>query len=71
MAKMIPREGRMYSRLVTSDCEPADEYPDNLKPDMTGAEMSALLDRIPGAWESVEIGRRQADAGETIPLEEL
>lgn len=61
----------MYSRSVTSDGEPTEQVPDNLMSGMTGAEMSALLDRIRGAWESVEIGRRQADAGETIQLEDL
>jgi hypothetical protein len=35
------------------------------------AEMSALLDSIPGAWEDVERGRRQAESGDTIPLEDL
>jgi hypothetical protein len=30
-----------------------------------------LLDRIPGAYERAELGRRQALAGETVPLDEL
>lgn len=30
-----------------------------------------LLDGIPGAHERARLGRAQADAGETIPLEQL
>jgi adenylate kinase family enzyme len=30
-----------------------------------------LLDGLPGAYERAELGRRQADAGETVSLEQL
>jgi hypothetical protein len=30
-----------------------------------------VLDRIPGAYERAELGRRQAETGETTPLDEL
>ncbi len=30
-----------------------------------------VLDRIPGAYERAELGRRQAQAGETTSLDEL
>jgi hypothetical protein len=30
-----------------------------------------LLDGLPGAYERAELGRRQADAGETVSLEDL
>jgi hypothetical protein len=30
-----------------------------------------LLDAIPGAWERIEHGRRDAEAGRTIPLDAL
>jgi len=35
------------------------------------AELTLLLDAIPGAWEQAELGRIQAAAGQTIPLHEL
>jgi hypothetical protein len=35
------------------------------------ASVVELLDAIPGAWDRIEAGRRQADAGETIPLDAL
>lgn len=30
-----------------------------------------ILDRIPGAYERAEDGRAEAEAGESIPLEDL
>jgi len=30
-----------------------------------------ILDGIPGAWDRLEEGHRQAQAGDTVPLDEL
>jgi hypothetical protein len=35
------------------------------------ADVTALLDRIPGSWERMQLGREQAARGETIGLDEL
>jgi hypothetical protein len=48
--------------------EPPDEAGDA---DLGGAEMAALIDRLPGAWERIEAGVQQARRGETIPLDDL
>lgn len=42
---------------------------DESEPD--AANIVALLDGIPGAWEDAQEGWRQAQAGETIPLSDL
>lgn len=34
-------------------------------------EVAAVLDRIPGAWERMQLGRKQAARGETVGLDEL
>ena len=34
-------------------------------------DVAALLDGIPGAHERARLGRAQAEAGETIPLDQL
>jgi predicted transcriptional regulator len=39
--------------------------------DLDARHVVEVLDGIPGAWERVEEGLRQARAGETIPLDEL
>jgi hypothetical protein len=35
------------------------------------ADLASVLDRIPGSWERMQLGREQADRGETIGLDEL
>ena len=35
------------------------------------ADMAPMLDRIPGAWERMQLGREQAGRGETVGLDEL
>lgn len=42
---------------------------DEVDPD--AARITEILDGIPGAWERLEEGHRQAQAGETVPLGEL
>jgi len=35
------------------------------------SEVAELLDGIPGSYERAQLGLGQAEAGETIPLDEL
>jgi hypothetical protein len=35
------------------------------------ADVVAVLDRVPGAWERMQLGREQAARGETVGLDEL
>jgi hypothetical protein len=42
---------------------------DHLDPELTDA--ATLLDGIDGAWERAQLGAGQADAGDTISLDEL
>jgi hypothetical protein len=37
----------------------------------TPADMASVLDRVPGSWERLQLGREQARRGETIGLDEL
>jgi hypothetical protein len=34
-------------------------------------EITSVLDRIPGSWERMQLGREQARGGETVGLDEL
>ncbi|MGB2695702.1 MAG: hypothetical protein WBD55_11035 [Dehalococcoidia bacterium] len=34
-------------------------------------DVVSVLDRIPGAWERMQLGREQAGRGETVGLDEL
>jgi len=34
-------------------------------------EITSTLDRVPGAWERMQLGRDQAARGETVGLDEL
>lgn len=34
-------------------------------------DMASVLDRVPGSWERMQLGREQARRGETIGLDEL
>jgi hypothetical protein len=42
---------------------------DEIDPD--AARITEILDGIPGAWDRLEEGHRQAQAGDTVPLDEL
>ena len=34
-------------------------------------EIASALDRVPGAWKRMQLGREQAGRGETVGLDEL
>jgi len=55
-------EGTLARSLLASAIEDADPDPGNVV---------ALLDGIEGAHARAQLGRRQADAGDTIPLDDL
>lgn len=60
--RMHVNEGTLARSLLTTALDEAD-------PD--AANLVALLDGIPGAWEDAQEGWRQAQSGETIPLDQL
>jgi hypothetical protein len=61
-ARVHVAEGTLARSLLASAIDEADPDPANLV---------ALLDRIPGAFERAQAGLRQADEGITIPLVDL
>ncbi len=60
-ARAHVREGTLASSLLSQAIEEAD-------PD--AANILALIDRIPGAWERIEAGVADARAGRTVPFGE-
>lgn len=56
------QEGTLARSLLSRALDEADIDP---------RTMTQLLESIPGAVESIGIGMAQAEAGETIPLDEL
>ena len=56
------QEGTLARSLLSDAIDAAD--PDS-------RNIVELLDSIDGAWDRIDRGLRQAEAGETIPLEEL
>jgi predicted transcriptional regulator len=54
--------GTIARSLLSTALDEADADPRNV---------AALLDGIPGAHERARLGRTQAEAGETIPLDQL
>jgi len=56
------QEGTLARSLLASALDEADPDP---------RHVAELLDGIPGAHERAQLGRRQAKAGETVPLDEL
>lgn len=54
--------GTLARSLLSSALDAADPDP---------VSVTALLDAIPGAWDSAQAGRFDADAGRVIPLDEL
>jgi hypothetical protein len=55
-------EGTLARSLLSSALDEADPDPRHI---------ADLLDAIPGASDRLEEGRRQAEAGGTVPLDEL
>ncbi|HVL27021.1 MAG TPA: hypothetical protein VM390_02645 [Acidimicrobiales bacterium] len=55
-------EGTLARSLLSTAIDDADPDP---------AGVVAVLDGIDGAWERAQIGSRQADAGETIAIDDL
>jgi hypothetical protein len=60
--RMHVNEGTLARSLLTTALDEAE-------PD--AASIVALLDGIPGAWEDAQEGWRQAQSGDTIPLDQL
>lgn len=60
--RMHVNEGTLARSLLTTAIDEADPDPRNIV---------ALLDGVPGAWEDAQEGWRQAQAGDTIPLDQL
>lgn len=56
------KEGTLARSLLASALDAADPDP---------AQITALLDGIPGAFEEAQLGLEQAARGEVIPLDEL
>jgi hypothetical protein len=56
------QEGTLARSLLASALDEADPDPRTI---------TALLDGIPGAYEDAVLGLKQAEAGETISLDEL
>jgi hypothetical protein len=56
------QEGTLARSLLSHALDETDADP---------RHVADVLDRIPGAYERAELGRRQAVAGETISLDEL
>lgn len=61
-ARVHVNEGTLARSLLSSAIDDADPSPENV---------TALLDGIDGAHERAQVGRRQASAGATIPLDDL
>ena len=60
--RMHVQEGTLARSLLSQALDDVDADPVNIV---------ALLDGIPGAFARAELGRAQAEAGQTIPLAEL
>lgn len=60
--RMHVNEGTLARSLLSTAIDEADPDPSNIV---------KLLDGIDGAWEDAREGWRQAQAGDTIPLDQL
>ena len=61
-ARVHVNEGTLARSLLSSAIDDADPDADTLV---------AVLDGIDGAWDRAQLGRRQADSGDTISFAEL
>lgn len=61
-ARVHVNEGTLARSLLSSALDDADPDADTVV---------AVLDRIDGAWERAQLGRQQADSGDTIALRDL
>jgi len=61
-ARVHVNEGTLARSLLSTAIDDADPDP---------ASVVAVLDGIDGAWERAHLGNRQAEAGETISLDDL
>jgi hypothetical protein len=61
-ARVHVAEGTLARSLLSSAIDDADPDP---------ANVVALLDAIPGAFDRAQLGLRQAAAGDTVPLADL
>lgn len=61
-ARVHVNEGTLARSLLSSAIDDADPDADTVV---------EVLDGIDGAWERAQLGRRQAQAGETVALEDL
>ncbi len=56
------QEGTLARSLLSTALDEADP---------AATDVVTLLDGLPGAFERAQLGLRQAEAGETIPLDDL
>jgi len=61
-ARVHVNEGTLARSLLSSAIDDADPDADTV---------IAVLDGIDGAWDRAQLGRQQAESGDTISLEEL
>lgn len=61
-ARVHVNEGTLARSLLSTAIDDAEPDP---------ANVVAVLDGLDGAWERAQLGSRQAEAGETIALDDL
>lgn len=60
--RMHVNEGTLARSLLTTAIDESEP---------NAANLVALLDVIPGSWRDAQVGWRQAQEGDTIPLDDL